>query len=431
MRVLLTSTASHVPPRGGSTRSNLVWLNHLVEAGHQCRVVAGAAERDTPAKEAQFRKELAEQQLPEPQAAGDGVEIATLGTTPVYSVLDPARRVAVLREQIHGFVPDWVLVSSEDLGQLLLREAHRAAPGRVVYLAHTPQFYPFGPASWNPSSEGADLVKRSAAVVAIGRHTAAYIREHTGREAAVIHPPIYGAGPFPMLGRFDSGYLTMVNPCGIKGISIFLALAERLPEYSFAALPGWGTTSGDRRALESLPNVTLLPHCRDIEEVLVRTRVLLMPSLWFEGFGLIAMEALLRGIPVIASDAGGLVEAKMGTNYVIPVRAIETYEPHFDERHLPQPVLPPQNIEPWMEAVRSLLADRTAYEAEAEASRQAALRFVASLNEARFDDFLARLTPAAADAPSEPRDIEAALANLSPAKRALLLQRLKKQGGTT
>ena len=37
-----------------------------------------------------------------------------------------------------------------------------------------------------------------------------------------------------------------------------------------------------------------------------------MPSLWFEGFGLIAMEAMLRGLPVIASDSGGLEEAKAG-----------------------------------------------------------------------------------------------------------------------
>ena len=32
----------------------------------------------------------------------------------------------------------------------------------------------------------------------------------------------------------------------------------------------------------------------DIEDVLREARCLLMPSLWYEGFGLIAMEAMLR-----------------------------------------------------------------------------------------------------------------------------------------
>ena len=35
MRVLLTANASYVPPRGGATRSNLVWLDHLTAHGMQ------------------------------------------------------------------------------------------------------------------------------------------------------------------------------------------------------------------------------------------------------------------------------------------------------------------------------------------------------------------------------------------------------------
>ena len=62
-------------------------------------------------------------------------------------------RVQALHNQIRVFQPDWVLVSSEDVGQVLFREALRSAPGRVVYLAHTPQFFPVGAASWNPHSE--------------------------------------------------------------------------------------------------------------------------------------------------------------------------------------------------------------------------------------------------------------------------------------
>ena len=176
-------------------------------------------------------------------------------------------------------------------------------------------------------------------MVAIGHHMADYIARSLGRDAVVIHPPIYGTGPFADYGNFDSGLVTMINPCAVKGLPIFLETAARLPEIEFGVVPGWGTTSDDRRALERLPNVRFLPNARNIDEVLARTRVLLMPSLWYEGFGLIVMESMLRGIPVVASDSGGLVEAKHGTGYVIPVKTIERYEPVFDEHSMPRPVV--------------------------------------------------------------------------------------------
>ena len=94
----------------------------------------------------------------------------------------------------------------------------------------------------------------------------------------------------------------------------------------------------------------MLPNCRHIAEFLRRTRVLLMPSLWYEGFGLIVMEAMLRGIPVVSSDAGGLVEAKHGNaGYVMPVRAIERYRPEFDEHsHAAAGNRPDSTSGPWV-----------------------------------------------------------------------------------
>src|ERR1039457_529279 len=160
MRILLTANASCVPPRGGATRSNLVWMDQMAGAGHGCRIVCGAS--------------------------GEGAELCFHESIAVFAVEGPSRRIQVLRQQIREFRPDWVLVSSEDLGHGLLREAQHSAPGRVLYLAHTPQFFPFGPASWNPDSSATGLVKRAAGVVAIGHHTAAYIQQHTGRAVAVI-----------------------------------------------------------------------------------------------------------------------------------------------------------------------------------------------------------------------------------------------------
>src|SRR6266567_7023020 len=155
MRILLTANASYAPPRGGATRSNLIWLHHLARAGHECRIVCGPS--------------------------GPGAELRHHASIAICAVEEPARRIGILGRQIREFQPDWVLVSSEDLGHGLLREAHHSAVGRVVYLAHTPQFFPFGPASWNPDGEGAELVKEAAGVVAIGHHMAEYIERSLGR----------------------------------------------------------------------------------------------------------------------------------------------------------------------------------------------------------------------------------------------------------
>lgn len=416
MRVLLTSNASHLPPRGGSTRSNLIWLEHLAAQGHTCEVVAAAADRDTTEKRDQVRAELAAVRQQQ-----NGIAI--------YSVEEPSRRPQVLRERIQALQPDWVLVSSEDLGHVLLREAHRSAPGRVVYLAHTPQFYPFGPAAWNPDPHATELVRQSAGLVAIGHHTAGYIEEHAGRSAEVIHPPLYGAGPWPDLSNSREGLVTMINPCAVKGLPIFLELATRLPEIAFGALHGWGTTHADREAMAQLPNVSLLPNVKDIEQVLGRTRLLLMPSLWYEGFGLIVMEAMLRGIPVIASDAGGLVEAKRGTDYVVPVRAIERYELVFDEVHMPRPVVPQQDVRPWEEAIRELLQSEAMYKRASAAARTAAHEFVRGLHAGQMETYLAGLLPGKSVAAEDNNSAAAsdAFARLSPERRALLLKRLRQQ----
>jgi glycosyltransferase involved in cell wall biosynthesis len=266
------------------------------------------------------------------------------------------------------------------------------------------------------------MVKNCAGIVAIGRHMADYIERATGRVPAVIHPPIYGAGPFADYGASEGGLVTMINPCAVKGISIFLDLAARMPQVEFGCVSGWGTTTEDRRALERLPNIRILPSAPNIDDVLARTRVLLMPSLWYEGFGLIVMESMLRGIPVVASNSGGLVEAKHGTGYVIPVHTIERYEPVFDEHAMPRPVVRGNDVEPWIRALTELLGDRDAYLRESRISREAAARFLATLDAADLERYLSGLRPLTGGPASH-----ATIESLSPEKRALLLERLRKR----
>ena len=212
MKVLLTSNASYAPPRGGSTRSNLVWLRGLVERGHEVRVLSAAWGE-------------AEQCGGEWHCDSVGVKNLPLNS-------------AVLREEILTFAPDVVLVSSEDLSHRLVREASRWA--KVIYLAHTPQFFPFGPESWNSNAEATEAIRGAAAVVAIGTHMAGYIERHAGCKVTVIHPPIYGEAPFPRFGNFESGDVVMINPCAVKGISIFLAGGGDVAASAFYGAGGLG-----------------------------------------------------------------------------------------------------------------------------------------------------------------------------------------------
>src|ERR1700693_4880658 len=137
--ILLAATASYAPPRGGATRSNLLWLRHLAAAGHHCRIVCGPS--------------------------GEGAELAAGPNIEILPIAAPAARVRLLTTQIQTWNPGHVLVSSEDLSHSLLREALHSAPGRVVYLAHTPQFFPFCPELWNPDPAAAALVRRCAGIV--------------------------------------------------------------------------------------------------------------------------------------------------------------------------------------------------------------------------------------------------------------------------
>ena len=226
MRILLTANASYVPPRGGATRSNLIWLDQLAARGHECRIVCGASGRGRGTALPRIHRRL----------RGGGSGAPHSGAAPADPRV-PARLGAGL------------VAKTWDTGCCARRSI--PPPGRVVYLAHTPQFFPFGPASWNPDRQARTWWRRPPAWSRSAITWRSTSSARWAAPAAVIHPPIYGAGPFADYGNFDRGLITMINPCAVKGISIFLESRRGCRHIEFGVVPGWGTTSDDRRALRA------------------------------------------------------------------------------------------------------------------------------------------------------------------------------------
>jgi surfactin synthase thioesterase subunit len=315
------------------------------------------------------------------------------------------------------------LTSTDDPAQLLLEAALRAVDARVVYLARATLAVPFGPDCAFPSESKTAVLRTVDGAVGVSQYVAGYIRRWSGIDA--IHVPIslMEPGPYRELGRFENEFVTLVNPCAVKGISIFLALAERMPEVRFAAVPTWGTSDHDRAELAGHPNVHILDPVDDIEVLLDSTRVLLVPSLWAEARSRIVLEAMLRGVPAIASNVGGIPEAKMGVDYLLPVRPIEKYDPRLDERMVPVAEVPAQDIGPWHKSLARLTSDRRHYDDLSRRSREAALRYTSNLSVGPFESFLGEVVNSPQRARMEPA---AAEHKLSPEKRRLLALRLHK-----
>lgn len=429
MRILLAHNSTYYPSHGGGDKSNRLLMEALAARGHEARVVT-RVERFGDEAHARLAAELEGRGVATLRAEGVSLTYTLGGVDVRVLTRDPNLR-SFFSMNLAEFRPEIVVTSTDDPGQLLTDLALKQADSRMVYLVRATIAVPFGPESSMVSRAKTEVLRQADGIVGVSEYVAEYVRKWGGLEA--VHLPISlleHRGPFPVLGSFENPYVTMVNPCAVKGISIFLELADRIPEASFAAIPTWGTTPEELAELEARPNITIVPPVDNIDDLLRLTKILLVPSVWAEARSRLLMEAMSRGVPVIASDIGGIREAHLGVDYLLPVRPVTGYKPVVDANMVPVAEVPPQDVGPWESTLRRLLNDRQHYEELAFESRRAATGYIEDLTVLPFERYLQEVRSRPKKHAPAPRDVAPApQIELSPEKKKLLALRLKQRVG--
>ena len=126
------------------------------------------------------------------------------------------------------------------------------------------------------------------------------------RDGFVFYPPFDNISKF-YINKRKHKVITLINPIPEKGIDTFLELSIYFRDFLFLTVEGWRPVKIDERYLKK--NVKYIPRRNNLTSIYRQTRILLVPSHFEEGFGRTVTEAALHGVPAIASNRGGLIEA--------------------------------------------------------------------------------------------------------------------------
>jgi len=113
-------------------------------------------------------------------------------------------------------------------------------------------------------------------------------------------------------------YVLFVNPVIEKGLNTAIAMAKARPDIPFLFLTGWQNGKQRERALADacrpVPNIHLRDATSDMRGVYAGAKIVIIPTpndpeIFVEAWGRVASEAHINGIPVLATEGGGLTES--------------------------------------------------------------------------------------------------------------------------
>lgn len=373
-RVMFSSCHCLLDPSNGAAISTRDLLTALAARGWQCGAFTGPVLDDSTATPigTVLRDRPGARHAPGTAGArkfvlhtipkADGFPVTVFAPDPPAAAKFPdaeeaAGFLAMLGEAMRRFRPQVVLTYGGDPASRGVVRVAKRVGARVVFRLHN-FAYPTV-----ESFAGCDVV----AVPSV------FSREHhrvaLGLDCAVVRPVINVSRV--VCDRPDGGrFVTFVNPDPNKGVFWFARLAEVLgrtrPDIPLLVVEArgkadWlGRCGVDLRGVRSISKMANTPDPRQFYRL---TRTVVVPSVWRESFGRVAAEAMLNGIPVVASDRGALPEVVGSGGVCLPIPAHVT----------PDTRTPPlaEDVRPWVDAVLKVWDDPTAYAASSAAAREA------------------------------------------------------------
>ncbi len=214
----------------------------------------------------------------------------------VYRGWDPTVHT---RKVVEHFKPDLVVVQA--IAPMKLAEVLINLPVKTIVYLRDVEF----------KLLGGDVYKHPyLKFVANSNFTASKFNEVFGIAATPI-PPLVDYNKY----HTDSSRTRVVFVCPYpgKGIEIAFQLAEARPDIPFDFVESW-ELGGDwlqkitQRAAK-LGNVRIVRRVLDMRSIYCQAKIVLAPSICEEAWGRVVSEAHVSGIPVLASNIGGLPES--------------------------------------------------------------------------------------------------------------------------
>jgi glycosyltransferase involved in cell wall biosynthesis len=289
-------------------------------------------------------------------------ELLDTGATPI----NEARRSfasnldEMVSREVAAGVPDVLLTFGSSEAEVRRRRAVKEAGARVVFSLH------------NTAYRHERSFAATDAIVTPSRFLSEFYRQSHGVDSVPLPLPVW---PEDVVAPHrEPAFFTFVNPSLEKGLLFFLRLVQECARQHipipFLVVEARGSAALVARTAQSIgldlrdvPNLQVVRATPDPARIYAVTKVLLVPSVEQEASGRVVVEAQLNGIPVIASDLGGLPETVGSGGYVLPVGGFpdrpETWEPA------------PEIVGPWVELMNRLQHDEAFLQGACQAASEA------------------------------------------------------------